>query len=1119
MTAPTTCRAVFALLLLALFAPVLVRAAPPSGKALALRDRGLAELENERPKDAETSFRRLREQIPGDPLPGADLAIALLRQQRYEEALAAIDAALGMVRGDGHLLAIRGNVLEWRGDADGALAAYRAAALAAPDDVQILFALHQHATNIDASEDATHALDALSRLRPDNVVVLLELAQHAVAAGQRSEASRALLRLEELIWQAPELAQRELKRLRTALEGDDLAAARVPAKRLENVLKVTPMFREGLRELRPGILGLPVERFREEPAPSHFGSALPVRLEGRSLDTVPTRSRALAVADLDGDRRPDIARVRAGREKQPDTLEVRLARDDWRTSFTTAAAGMDILLATDIDNDGALDLVAAGAGAPSRALRGDGQGGFAVAEFGLEAMRARAVVAIDFDIEGDLDLAFAGVEHAGLLRNNLAGPLEAVGTHALPAVDLDTASAMRATDLDRDGDLDLLIAHGSGLLWLDNLRQGRFTDRTASAGLADAPPAADVVSADLDNDGWPDLVTAGRGLRAWHNRHGRFEPWTLLGLPTTTATRSLIAFDADNDGRLDLATAGADVRLYTQAASGRFIYRRLRGGPVSATALAASDLDGDGDLDLVAAGPAGLRLLMNEGGNVNHHLSVRLRGLVKGNSKNNVFGVGSVIEVRDGRAYQFREVTGDVVHLGLGQRTAADVLRVVWTNGVPQNRLDVAAEQSIVEKQLLKGSCPFLYVWDGQRVRFVTDLLWGAPIGLPIAPGVYADSDPEELVRVDQAAAIDGSYDLRITEELWEAAFFDQVRLWVVDHPADVMVASSLRIVPGRGPVTDRVLATRDLRPLAAATDGRGRDVTEAVRLRDAIYASGYQPSPYQGVAARAWTFTLDLGEAPAQAIRLLLDGWIFPADASLNLAVAQRSDLLFQAPRLEVETAAGWQVLIENMGFPAGKTKTTVIDTPPLPAGARRLRIITNLWLHWDRIAWSTAPADREPVVIARLLPAAATLGYRGFSALVRAAPNAPHRFDYARVTRESPWLPFPGRYTRYGDVRPLLAVADDRSVILAPGDEIRLRFDAGQLPVPAPGWVRTLFLESQGWDKDADRNTGAGERMEPLPFHGMKQYPYDPAHGFPDLPENRAYRSEWLTRDLRDR
>jgi hypothetical protein len=216
----------------------------------------------------------------------------------------------------------------------------------------------------------------------------------------------------------------------------------------------------------------------------------------------------------------------------------------------------------------------------------------------------------------------------------------------------------------------------------------------------------------------------------------------------------------------------------------------------------------------------------------------------------------------------------------------------------------------------------------------------------------------------------------------------------------------------------------------------------------------------------------------------------------------------------LEVETDAGWKTLLPSMGFPAGKTKTMVVDTPALPAGSRRLRIVTSLWLGWDRIAWTDRPDDAAATIRARLSANSADLHYRGFSKLTRRAPNAPHHYEYGTLQARSPWLPFPGRYTRYGDVTELLEASDDRSVILAAGDEMTVRFDASSLPPLEAGWRRTLFLESQGWDKDADRNTGDGDRMEPLPFRAMTRYPYAHDEEFPSTPQLESYRKDWLTR-----
>jgi tetratricopeptide (TPR) repeat protein len=1108
-------------LLLLAAAPV-----PLPERALELRNLGIAQLENEQPAQAEATFRELARELekttPADPLPYADLAVSLLRQQKNDAALAAVEQALTRSPGRADLLALRGDVLQWSGKAEDALAAYRQAVAADPARVEVWFSLFQQAAAVGETEAAqtasAEALAALSRLRPENLVVLLKEGQRAIRSGDRAAATRAFLRVKEILWQAPPPAVASLDQLLKALEENNLEAARIPAVRLENVLKISPLYQQSLRELSLGIQGMPVEVFAGEPPATSFGDPLPVRFRSARIvgtsEKTPTAGRALAVGDFDNDGKTDVVRVASGEKPN---LEI-FRGGPQATGPDLPAPDVTNLLAADFDNDGNLDLIASG---PQRVTwwRGRGDGTFedATAAAGLGTAGADATAVLDFDIEGDLDLALVGGKSGAgdLLRNNLSGPLEAVGEQTLPRESFSEPRALIASDLDRDGDLDLVVAHAKGLAWLDNLRQGRFGDRTAASGLMKSGPATAVVSADLDNDGLPDLIAAGPGgLQAWHGRRSTFEPWS-LGLPGKPEFSDVLAFDADNDGRLDLAAAGpAGVVVLGQRgkpANPTFEALSVEGSPASVTALAAADLDGDGDLDLAAAGPAGLHRLDNDGGNRNHWLTVRLKAITQGNSKNNLDGLGSVLEVRSGSAYQFQEVHGQTTHVGLGRRAQPDLVRVLWTNGVPQNRMQPRGDQRIVEEQVLKGSCPFLYAWDGEGFTFVTDLLWNAPIGLPVAPGVWAGADPSELVRADGLRPRDGRYEIRITEELWEAAWFDVLRLWVVDHPADVEVASNLKVIPGKS-LPEEVRASRDLRPVAAAWDGAGEDATARVRKRDEVYASGFAPSPYQGVAAKPWSFTFDLGEAPGRPVRFHLDGWNFPADASLNLAVAQRPDLPPVFPRVEVETEAGWQVLVPEMGFPAGKTKTMVVDTPPLPPGAHRLRIMTNQWLAWDRIAWTTAPADAEPVVVARLQPGSADLRYRGFSELIRRSPNGPHGYLYERSTTESPWLPFPGRYTRYGDVKELLLDPDDRTVILAPGDEIAVTFDAADLPPVREGWKRTLFLESHGWDKDADRNTFEGKHMEPLPFRAMKRY----GDAFPDTPELWRYVEEWLTRQI---
>ncbi len=1108
---------------LVLVAPLILSACGPStdpasqasnsrhidAAALDLRSRGIAELENEDNDAAESTFATLAQRVIGDPLPFANLAIARLRQQDFEGAQAAVDQALALTPEDARVLAVQAEILRWQNDFDGAVAVYRKVALARPDDVQAQFAAYEVASVVRTEQGEQFAntlLQRLAELRPENLVIQVDQLLAATRDKDRERASRAALRIRELMWQAPETALDVSRHLLGALNDADMQAAERRARQLGNLLKTTAMFKQGRRELSPGIQGMPLLRFAGEPPTQQFGDPIAVGMYGNALVTSDTAVRQLALADLDGDGRAEFVIV------EDRALRVLTATGDPVDAVALQRKPLSLSV-VDLNNDGTLDILIADVEHGRSFHLASGRLVKSTAEDEVEFALAGStqMVPLDYDIEGDLDLAVAAPAGLDLLRNNLQGPLQSVGGQAF-AEPMKDVNAIAVGDLDRDGDLDLVVASAGTLLWLDNQRQGEFLTRS----LRPQPFAvATLAVGDLDGDGWPEIVVGGAGVYVLKNTRNGFVEWARPLPPVDGDIAGLSLLDINNDGRLDLLVHGESLlQIWSQQPDHAFVAVDIQNAPQGASAVAYADMDEDGDLDVLVAHEVTLYQLENQGGNRNHWLRVQLRGLNTGNSKNNVFGLGATLELQQGDAYQYREVDAPVMHLGLGQHEKAEVLRVVWTNGVPQNRLDVGTNQSLVESQVLKGSCPFVYVWDGEGFRFVTDLLWGAPIGLPVAPGAWASSDPGEIIRLDGAIMRDGGYDLRVTEELWEAAFFDQVRLWVVDHPADVEVASNLRIVPGGEPVAEKVFASTSVVAFAEVRDQHGRDLSERVARRDEVYADAWQTSPYQGVAAQPWSITLDLGQAPAQPVRLIMDGWIFPADASLNLAVAQRSDLPYSPPRLEVEVDGRWQTLMANMGFPAGKTKTMVVDTPALPSGAQRLRIVSNLWLGWDRLAWTAAPRDAQLEHIAKLTPSAAELSYRGFSALRRAAPNAPHSYDYSEVSQRSPWLPFAGRYTRYGDVLELLNARDDRSVIMGPGDEIQLRFDASQLPEPSPGMQRTLFLESFGWDKDADRNTYAAAHVDPLPFAAMSGYPYGPDEHFPDTPLHRAYQQEWLTR-----
>src|SRR6201999_626549 len=100
-------------------------------------------------------------------------------------------------------------------------------------------------------------------------------------------------------------------------------------------------------------------------------------------------------------------------------------------------------------------------------------------------------------------------------------------------------------------------------------------------------------------------------------------------------------------------------------------------------------------------------------------------------------------------------------------------------------------DDAILTEQRLKGSCPWVFADDGSGLRFVTDFLWRSPLGLRInAQDTAGATQTEDWVKIrgDQLKARNGSYDVRITAELWETHYFDHVSLMVVDHPAGTEV-------------------------------------------------------------------------------------------------------------------------------------------------------------------------------------------------------------------------------------------------------------------------------------------------------------------------------------------
>jgi hypothetical protein len=361
----------------------------------------------------------------------------------------------------------------------------------------------------------------------------------------------------------------------------------------------------------------------------------------------------------------------------------------------------------------------------------------------------------------------------------------------------------------------------------------------------------------------------------------------------------------------------------------------------------------------------------------------------------------------------------------------------------------------------------------------------------------------------------DGRYLLQLTEELWETAFADEVKLVTVDHPDSVDVFVDERFVPP-GPVSLHIYQISKREAPLSATDDRGNDVLAALRTSDDIYVSNLQPTQYQGVV-RQHDLILDLGDsAGLPHSYLFLRGWIYPTDASINVALGQPSSIKVAPPSLEVRDANGnWRTAIASLGFPSGKDKTMVIDLAgKFPTANHHVRLRTNMQIYWDQAFVARTLAD-SVVKTATLTPLSADLHFRGFSRMYRKGGRyGPYWFAYDDVTSESPWRPIKGAFTRFGDVRSLLGDPDDMYVVMGPGDEATIQFDASSAKSLPPGWKRDFLLYTDGWIKDSDLNTAFGTTVGPLPFHGVRSYPYAPGESYPTDARHQRYLEEYETR-----
>jgi len=272
--------------------------------------------------------------------------------------------------------------------------------------------------------------------------------------------------------------------------------------------------------------------------------------------------------------------------------------------------GARSVYATDIDNDGDIDIMSASS---SRILwfeNTDGLGTFSSQKIVTTNVDgATSVYAGDIDGDNDIDI-ISGSYYSRKIEwyENTDG----LGTFTTHNISMRPSQCVYASDIDNDGDLDVFSASRNpsdqNITWYENLYgTGQFGSKQVIA--SDLYSAYSVTTSDINGDGNTDVVWGYYSGLKWSENTDGLGTFGNGIYVDSNRPRALYSTDIDGDGDMDIlsayeSTTANSGRIYwfeNTDGLGSFASKPVISNAPNAKSVFAADINGDGDIDVLSA--------------------------------------------------------------------------------------------------------------------------------------------------------------------------------------------------------------------------------------------------------------------------------------------------------------------------------------------------------------------------------------------------------------------------------------------------------------------------------------------------------------------------------------